>query len=112
VEFGGDRTFTPPFIPANQCVKNCSFTSGEAASVFVPFYAAGLLVPHGSAALILAGTLLGFAAGLMRIVQGAHFLSDVVFAGIFMGLSVVLLHRLVFRQVPFKWPLGALAGSP
>jgi membrane-associated phospholipid phosphatase len=28
--------------------------------------------------------------------QGAHFLSDVVFAGLFMGLMVIVLHRVMF----------------
>ncbi|MBC7140932.1 MAG: phosphatase PAP2 family protein, partial [Rhodobacteraceae bacterium] len=28
-EFGGDRIFTPPWLPSDQCASNCSFVSGE-----------------------------------------------------------------------------------
>ena len=41
---------------------------------------------------VLAGSLIGF----IRIGEGGHFLSDVVFAGVFMGLVVALLHWIVF----------------
>jgi dolichol-phosphate mannosyltransferase len=90
VEFGGSKAFTPPLIPADQCAKNCSFVSGEAAATFLPFYATGLLVPEAAGLLFAAGTLVGGASGLVRLSQGAHFLSDIVFAGIFMSLTVVL----------------------
>ena len=75
----------------------------------MPFYAAGLLIPQWSAVLLAAGTLCGLAAGLVRISQGAHFLSDVIFAGIFMGVTAVMAHRAVFGHVPVEEPeKGAL----
>src|SRR5262245_28452341 len=83
VEFGGSTTFTPPLIPTNQCTNNCSFVSGEAASIFMPFYAAALILPQWASIALISGTFLGLAAGLVRISQGAHFLSDVIFAGVF-----------------------------
>jgi lipid A 4'-phosphatase len=98
VEFGGSKTFTPPLLPANQCPRNCSFVSGEAASTYVVFYAAAALFPQQATALILAGTLGGLATGLVRMSQGAHFLSDVVFAGVFMALTVLLLRWLILRD--------------
>ena len=98
VEFGGAKAFTPPLLIADQCRRNCSFVSGEAASTYVTFYAAAALVPPWSAALAIAGTLGGLAAGLVRMSQGAHFLSDVVFAGVFMALTVLLLRRLILRD--------------
>jgi len=64
--------------------------------VFAPFYAAAAVAPQWAAPLIVVGTMAGLAAGSVRIVQGAHFLSDVVFAGLFMGLMVIVLHRLMF----------------
>ena len=108
VAFGGIKAFTPPLTPSNQCARSCSFVSGEAASIFVPFYAAGLLVPQCSAVLFTAGTLLDVATGLVRVSQGAHYLSDVIFAGVFMGLTVVLAYWAVFGRVPIKGPLGVL----
>ena len=110
VEFGGAKTFTPPLIPTDQCPNNCAFVSGEAASIFMPFYALGLVMPQWSAVLLVVGTLGGLAAGLVRISQGAHFLSDVVFAGVFMALTALVLHRAVFGRAPLEEPdPGALA---
>jgi lipid A 4'-phosphatase len=97
-DFGGTKTFTPALLIANQCRRNCSFISGEAASTFVIPYAAAVLVPQWSLALVIAGTLGGLAAGLVRMSQGAHFLSDVVFAGVFMALTVLVLAKLMLRD--------------
>jgi len=98
VEFGGTKAFTPPLIPTKQCGSNCSFVSGEAASMFLPLYAASLMIPQSAALLLGAGSLFGFAAGFVRISQGAHFLSDVIFAGVFMALTVVLVHAAMFGR--------------
>jgi lipid A 4'-phosphatase len=98
IEFGGNKMFTPPLMRTDQCDNNCSFVSGEAASVFLPFYAVALLSPQVAPVLLAAGTVCGLAAGLIRIAQGAHFLSDVIFAGIFMLATVVLVHLAVFRS--------------
>lgn len=97
-EFGGSKMFTPPLLPARQCPRNCSFVSGEASSTFVVFYAAAALVPQWGVALAAAGTVGGLATGLVRMAQGAHFLSDVVFAGVFMALTVLLLRALILRN--------------
>jgi lipid A 4'-phosphatase len=94
VEFGGTKQFTPPLVPARECVRNCSFVSGEASSAYAPFFAAALLLPQFRLALIAGGTLSGLAAGLIRMSQGGHFLSDVLFAGIFMALTASALHIL------------------
>lgn len=78
--FGGEKTFTPAFIVADQCRKNCAFVSGHvaAASFFMAFgwlsapaiRRRWLLIGLGSAGLI----------GLARMLPGGHFLSDVIFA--------------------------------
>ena len=99
VEFGGIRAFSGPLVPSDQCARNCSFVSGEASSLFMLFYAAALVVPQVSGVLIVAGTLGGLAAGAIRIAQGAHFLSDVVFAGVLMALTAVILHELLFGML-------------
>jgi lipid A 4'-phosphatase len=102
IEFGGKKMFTPPLMRTDQCDNNCSFVSGEAASVFVPFYAMAMLLPQLGPLLLAAGTVGGLAAGLIRIAQGAHFLSDVIFASIFMLMTVVLVHFAVFRSRPVR----------
>lgn len=95
VEFGGYKTFTTALVQARQCHRNCSFVSGEASSIFVLFFAAALIIPQWSISLAAAGTLGGLAAGVIRMSQGAHFLSDVIFAGVFMALTVLAVHKLM-----------------
>ena len=89
-EFGGDRTFTPALMPSRECSRSCSFVSGEASSSFVIFYAAAVAAPAAAPVLIAGGTIAGVLTGLIRMLQGAHFLSDVVFAGVLMALTVSL----------------------
>lgn len=111
VEFGGDKAFTPPLKAANQCVRNCSFISGETASIFVPFYAAAAVVPEWSVGLVVLGTIAGLGAGTVRMAQGAHFLSDVLFAGIAMMLTVTSVY---FIFLGVRWPRIKIdfTGSP
>jgi lipid A 4'-phosphatase len=95
VEFGGDKQFTPAAIPANQCPKNCSFVSGHA-SVGFYFLALAFVLPRRRALWLVLGTAFGLGIGLVRIVQGGHFFSDVVFAGIIVYLTALVLHALLF----------------
>jgi len=104
VEFGGAKTFTPPIIPTDQCANNCSFVSGEAAAIFMPFYALGLIVPQWTMTLLVAGTVCGIAAGFVRVAQGAHFLSDVIFAGVFMAITAGLTYRAMFGRSHLEDP--------
>ncbi|WP_295556230.1 phosphatase PAP2 family protein [uncultured Hyphomicrobium sp.] len=92
IEFGGTKAFTPPLVPSGECQRNCSFVSGEASSMFAAFFALALLLPRYRIGMLATAIAMGTLAGLVRILQGAHFLSDVVFAGIFMALTVSLLH--------------------
>ncbi len=98
VEFGGTKAHSPPLVRSDQCERNCSFFSGEAASTYVVFYAAAALFPQSAMTLIIAGTVGGLVTGAVRMSQGAHFLSDIVFAGVFMALVVLLLRRLLLRK--------------
>ena len=94
IEFGGEKAFTPVFPPSNQCGYNCSFVSGEASSIYVIFFAAAFLLRRHARKMIALGVVLGSLAGLTRIAQGGHFLSDVVFAGVFMALTAACLQFL------------------
>jgi lipid A 4'-phosphatase len=97
--FGGPNHFAPPLLIGDQCPNNCSFVAGDPAAAFA-FLAFALLLPPGRARRIgiAASIAFGAAIGLMRIAQGAHFLSDVVFAGLFVCLVVLLLHRLILPE--------------
>lgn len=101
VEFGGARSFTAAMAPSQECVRNCSFVCGESSSIFALFFGLACLSRRRSLALILSGIAVGGVAGLVRMSQGAHFLSDVVFSGLFMALSVLAL----------RWLFDAIANS-
>lgn len=90
--FGGTREFSPAPLPAAQCPRNCSFPSGHAALGF-SLVAFALLLPPGPARRCGVAAAVGFGAlvGLARIAQGAHFLSDVVYAGLLVsGMAAAL----------------------
>lgn len=76
-EFGGARAFTGFGMPAAQCRKNCSSVSGHAA---VGFFFIAFAWALRSRAWLLGGILIGAAVGAGRMMQGGHFLSDILFS--------------------------------
>jgi lipid A 4'-phosphatase len=76
-EFGGPQTYSPALQPAQACEGNCSFVSGHAA---MGFFVVSVYFITRRRRWLVAGVLTGSVVGLARIVQGDHFLSDVVFA--------------------------------
>lgn len=96
IEFGGDKPFTPPLLRTDLCDRNCSFIGGEASSVFAVGFGFALVVPAWRRMFAAAGILGGLLVGLIRIGQGGHFTSDIVFAGIFMALAAAFCHWIVF----------------
>lgn len=98
VFFGGHAAFTPPGWMAQECAHNCSFTSGHAAIGFWLTAYAFLLPKEWRLTGVMAALACGAVIGLVRVIQGAHFLSDVVFAGAFVltvnaGLAQIMLRR-------------------
>ena len=83
--FGGEREFTAAFVTTGSCKSNCSFVSGDAAMGYylIAFF---FIARKRRWTIALAAHALGTALGLVRIAQGAHFLSDVVFSGFFIFL--------------------------
>jgi lipid A 4'-phosphatase len=96
-EFGGDYVFKPWWDPRGTCDSNCSFVSGETSSA-VWLTAPALLVPAPwRYAALGAAVLYGVVVAALRMLVGGHFLSDVIFAGIFTGLVIWAVHGLLFR---------------
>lgn len=99
-EFGGAKQFTPPLLRTDQCERNCAFVSGEASNFYMLGFAAAFLAsPARRRAVLIAAIAAGSFAGLIRIGGGGHFLSDVVFAGIFMALVAQGLAWLILRKL-------------
>ncbi len=96
-EFAGTERFVPWWDPRGGCDKNCSFVAGEGAGAFWTL-APAAVTPPAWRAVAYAGAL-AFGAGVssFRIAFGAHFLSDVIFAGIFTFLIIWLVHGLIYR---------------
>ncbi len=97
-EFGGAAAYTPPWQVANECEHNCSFVSGHAAVAFWVAAYAMLLPARLRAPGLFAGVLFGLAVGMVRVMQGAHFFSDVVGAGLIVILVNALLARLILER--------------
>ena len=104
VEFGGLDRFSPVLERSGACEWNCSFVSGEASATFAIGFAIAMLVRRRRAAVMVAAVAAGSIAGLIRIGEGGHFLSDVVFAAVFMALDVALIHWLVFSVLLRRTP--------
>jgi lipid A 4'-phosphatase len=97
--FGGTKEFTAAPLPATQCDKNCAFVSGHAALGF-SLVGFALLVPRGRRRILVQAAAIAFGAivGLGRIAAGAHFPSDIVFAGLLVYGTSWLLHRWIVEQ--------------
>lgn len=76
-EFLGEKPYAAPFEISQACPKNCSFVSGHAA---IGFWFLTLGWVYGRRRWMVAGFTVGLVVGATRLIQGAHFLSDVVFA--------------------------------
>jgi lipid A 4'-phosphatase len=95
-EFGGDAAFTEAWSKNLYEYENMSclsFVSGHSAIGFL-IYAIAFTFPIGSRnrrKFILLGTLVGGSFGFIRIIQGQHFISDVIFSGYVVYFSSLIL---------------------
>lgn len=104
-EFGGTAGFTPPWLPTDQCIDNCSFVSGEGSAATALALAFLVLAPdawrllsrRGFAVYALAGVVLPAAGLALRVMTGRHFLSDTVFAMLLVLAIGLGLHRLLLK---------------
>jgi lipid A 4'-phosphatase len=97
VNFGGSGHYVAPLVPSTQCGHNCSFPSGHAASGFWVITGAWIWARHRRRWL-LAGCITGTIVGLTRIVQGGHFLSDVLGALAVVWLVNAALSRIMLYR--------------
>jgi lipid A 4'-phosphatase len=95
--FSGSAAYTPPFAISDECARNCSFVSGHAAIAFWVTAYAFLLPPVWRTIALRAALVFGLFVGLVRIVQGAHFASDVASAGLIVVAINMTLARLILK---------------
>ncbi len=99
-EFGGELTFRQVGEWTTHRFPNSSFPSGHASIAFFLIGPAFVIDPSQSRrrwSWFLGGLAYGAAMGFTRVVQGGHFLSDVLWAGILVYLVGVMLARLMLR---------------
>lgn len=101
LQAGGSEPFVAWWDIGGTCPGNCSFVSGEVSVAFALLAVAAVMpaaLRYGAFAAVL---VYGSAIAFVRIAAGAHFLSDVIFAGSLTALVVWLLHGAFFRWSRF-----------
>jgi membrane-associated PAP2 superfamily phosphatase len=101
-QFGGDEHFRPWWDPRGDCPKNCSFIAGEPSGAFWTLAPAALAPPQWRALVYGAAIAFGTAVGLLRMAAGAHFFSDVAFAGVIAFLVIFTVHGWLYRWQPTR----------
>ena len=86
-EFGGNKIYSQPFVKSDQCEKNCSWISGEGSAAFS--FIAGTIILKNPL-FFLFNIIFGLIVSFCRIAMGGHFLSDNIFAMIFMIYLAIL----------------------
>jgi lipid A 4'-phosphatase len=103
-QFGGDQHFVPWWDPRGDCPSNCSFVSGDVSGAVWTIAPAALAPPQWRVLAYGAALALGFGMGTLRVMAGAHFVTDAVFAGVFTFLIVSIVFGLIYR-----WPKTRLS---
>ncbi len=97
IEFGGKAQYTPPLVISKACNKNCSFVCGHASAGFM-FVALAFLFKRREKEIFWASLFAGSLIGFVRIAQGGHFLSDVIFSFFFTYVTIRLLYYFMFKN--------------
>ena len=90
-EFGGTLEFTPAFQVSKQCKSNCSFVSFHTSIGILMISYAMILTGRKKTLFSILGIFLTLLFGVTRIMQGKHFLSDIIFSICFM---LIITHAL------------------
>lgn len=105
LELGGNEGFTSVLDLAGSCDNNCSFVSGEVASMVMIFIALAFATRHWRPIHYGLAVVLGGLEALIRVGQGGHFLSDAIFAGVLMVLVAAVVQLWFFHSAfsPLRW---------
>ena len=95
--FAGPAAFVPVFVPSQFCQTNCSFVSGHSAVGFALMSLGMFGIRRRRQFWLFTGLVVGGLIGLVRIAQGGHFLSDIVFSLIAIWSSHLLIRAVWLR---------------
>jgi lipid A 4'-phosphatase len=109
IEFGGGKFFTPAFVVSNECRKNCSFSSGDAAAAF--FGIALVMALTRKRRYWVAALAFGAVVSVSRLSAGAHFFSDVVVSFFVMLIVSDVLHYHIVQDREAKLDPVPLQGG-
>jgi len=111
MQFGGAQHYVAWWDPRGDCPGNCSFVSGDVAGAMWTMAPAALTPPQWR--LLAYGAALAFTAGMatIRVMAGAHFVSDGIFAGVFTFLIVWVVYALIYRWKRTALSDGEMEGA-
>jgi lipid A 4'-phosphatase len=100
-EFGGKHEFTKPLTISKSCKKNCSFSSGHASMGYYFTSLSYLFIKRNRTFKLTFSLffLFGSLVGLIRIMQGRHFLSDVIFSA---SITLLTTHIISFFLLKYE----------
>lgn len=96
VELGGDRVFSPAFVPSDQ--RGGSFSSGHAAAAAYLVVVAWLVGGRRRAQWVALASAYALLVGAARIAAGGHFLSDVLTSYLIVALAAFVLYGSLFGE--------------
>jgi lipid A 4'-phosphatase len=103
-QFGDQDQFVAWWDPRGRGPSNCAFVSGDVSGAFWTVAPAALAPPQWRALAYGAALALGTGMAAIRVMAGAHFPSDVIFAGVFTFLVIWAVYALIYR-----WPRTRLS---
>ena len=95
INFGGDKEFTPAFIPSDQ--GGYSFSSGHTAAAF-SLLGFALLAKRRRSFWIKSVLIFGIFVSIARVSAGGHFLSDVITSFFLVYIFTYMFHMLIFKE--------------
>ena len=97
--FSGPLTYQRVWVKSDQCDNNCSFVAGDSSAALAFLAFAFLPFRRRWLRRTIAASALGYFAfnGVMRVIHGAHFISDVVIGGLLVYLVILGCYQLYYR---------------